>query len=114
MNAKCQETRSSESLLSAPSRPRLAQALPLFSSKAAFKPHLLLRSKDARPGGRRLDSSYRSAFDRLCDLEQVTALLWGFFSPFSTVAVNALGPSLKLQGPGQPADRAGAQGRFGL
>lgn len=89
MNAKCQETRSSETLLSTLSRPQLAQAFPLLSSKSAFKYHLLLRSKDARPGGRRLDSSYRSAFDMLCDLEQVTALLWGFFSPLSTVSVNA-------------------------
>ena len=73
----------------------LAQALPLFSSKSAFKHHLLLRSKVAGPGGRRLDSSYRSAFDMLCDLEQVTALLWSFLSPVSTVALNAFRAQFK-------------------
>lgn len=101
-------------LLSAPSRLRLAQALPLFSSKSAFKYHLLLRSKDTRPGGRRLDSSYRSAFDTLCDLEQVTALLWGFFSPLSTVAAHALRAQFKTPWQDQPADRAGARGSYGL
>lgn len=74
----------------------LAQALPLFSSKSTFKPHLLLRSKVAGPGGRRLDSSYRSAFDMLCDLEQVTALLWSVFSPVSIVALNAFRAQFRI------------------
>lgn len=59
----------------------LTWTLPLFSSKPSFKTSPFAKSKDTGPGGRRLDSSYRSAFDLLCDLEQVTAPLWSFISP---------------------------------
>lgn len=45
-----------------------------FLQSLALKHHLLLRSKDTMPGGKRLDSSNRSVFALLCDLEQVTAL----------------------------------------
>lgn len=96
MKAKCQDARPLESLSASLPGSHLTQALPLFSSKSAFKHHhLLLRSKVAGPGGGRLDSSYRSAFDMLCDLEQVTALLWSFFSPVSTVALNAFRAQFK-------------------
>lgn len=111
MNVKCQETRPSENLLSAPSLPPPCPGT-LSSSKSAFKHHLLLRSKDAGPGGRSLDSSYRSAFDTLCDLEQVTALLWGSSFSVSTVSVSTFRAQFKtrgLDGPDQPVGRAGAQ-----
>lgn len=53
---------------------------PSFLQSLALKHHLLLRSKDTRPDGRRMDCSSRSVFDLLCDLEQVTTPLWSLIS----------------------------------
>lgn len=56
----------------------------LFSSKPGFKTSLFAETKATGPGGI-LDSIYRSAFDLLCDLNQVTALLWSLISPTDEV-----------------------------
>lgn len=53
---------------------------PSFVQSLALKHHIFLRSKDTKTGGRRLDSTYKSAFDLLCDLEQVTSPLWSLIS----------------------------------
>ena len=82
---------------------------PSFLQSLALKHHILLRSKDTKTGGRRLDSTYKSAFDLLCDLEQVTSPLWSLISHlWSRVAVSVFSAfSLQLWDQDQPVPRPG-------
>ena len=62
-----------------PGSPSLGHFLSFLQS-LALKHHLVLRSKDTRPGDRSTDSGSRSVFDVLCDLEQLTTPLWSLIS----------------------------------
>ena len=87
---------------SSPARP------PSFVQSLALKHHIFLRSKDTKTGGRRLDSAYKSVFDLLCDLEQVTSPLWNLISlsmKQSCCVFSAF--SLQLWDQDQPVPRPG-------